>query len=160
MNFVSGTMAEKSKTIPTGAEDEENSIKLPLEWEIHPFRERKTRGIVALIIIVAFSTAAAVWMNSIFWGFFALAALFLGLARFFFPTYYIIDSKGIREIFMGTQKVVPWSRFRRAVRQGNEVFLSPFPRRHFMDRFRGLLVVAPDEKVAKFIAKKVNDAAR
>ena len=81
-------------------------------------------------------------------------------ARFFFPTYYIIDSKGICEIFMGTQKVAPWSRFRRAVRRGNEVFLSPFPHRHFMDRFRGLLVVAPDEKVAKFIAKKVNDATR
>ncbi len=98
-------------------------------------------------------------MRSLFWGFFTLAALFLGLARFFFPTYYVIDSKGIRETFMGTQKVAPWSRFRRAVRRGKEVFLSPFPRKNFMDRFRGWFVVAPDEKVAEFIVKKVNDAA-
>ncbi len=134
-------------------------IKLPFEWEIHPFEQHTGRGVFAVVIMVGASVGAAFFMRSVFWGFFAFLVLFFGVAKFFFPTRYLIDSKGIREAFLGHTRVAGWSRFRRAVRRGNEVFLSPFAKKHFMDRFRGWLVIAPNETVAQFIEKKVNDAA-
>ena len=137
-----------------------DEIELPLIWRSHPAAENRTKGIIAIIVITTAGIFSAIYMKSLFWGIFAVAVLFLGLARFFFPTDYAVDSTGVREKFLGTEKIASWRRFKRVLVHKNEIFLSPFPKKHILDRFRGFFIRAPDEKTAKFIAGMVKDALR
>ncbi len=137
-----------------------SQIKLPFRWCSHPAAEKKIKGVFALMTIILAGIVSAIFMQSIWWGFFAVFVLFLGLARFFLPTEYTIDDAGIWEYFAGTKKVSSWRYFRRAIVYDNDVFLSPFPKTHIMDRFRGWYIRTPDNEVAKYIANKVKNAER
>ncbi|MCD6595240.1 hypothetical protein J7L68_06170 [bacterium] len=135
-------------------------MKLPLIWRSHPAAENRTKGIITLIIIIIAGIFSAIFMQSLIWGFFAVAVLFLGLAKFFFPTDYAVDSTGVREKFIGTEKIVSWRQFKRILVHKNDIFLSPFPKKHILDRFRGFFIRTPDKKTAEFIAGMVKNALR
>jgi len=147
---MQSTIAEKDAI--TGNPDE---LQFPLFWRSHPAGENIGKGIFALSVIIAMGICSALFMDSFVWGLFAMSVLFIGLARFFFPTDYAIDSAGIREKFLGNERVASWRQFRWVVVKNNEIFLSPFPKKHILDRFRGWFIKAPDEKTAKFLAEQI-----
>ncbi len=136
------------------------SRMLPLRWRAHRAKEEPAKGVFAIAIIVVAGFAAAIFMDSLWWGIFAVCFLFLGLARFFLPIEYAADGTGIRERFLGVERVASWRSFRRAVVVGREVLLSPYPRKSFLDRFRGWSVRAPDEKTAAVLAELVKLASQ
>ena len=67
---------------------------------------------------------------------------------------------GLGEKFIGTEKIVSWRQFKRILVHKNDIFLSPFPKKHILDRFRGFFIRTPDKKTAEFIAGMVKNALR
>jgi hypothetical protein len=130
-------------------------IKLPLKWTSHPAADEPKKGAFAIVVIILGAFTGAFFMESVIWGLFSMAILFLGLSRYFFQTEYTIDNSGIREKFLGTHKISPWRNFRRSKIVGNYILLSPYPKRSFMDRFRAWNVRTPDKETALFIAELV-----
>ncbi len=132
-----------------------HNIELPLRWQTHRAAEEPIKGVAVIVIIIIAGILSAIFMDSIFWGFFAVILLFFGLLRFFLPTYYAVDNAGIRENFLGVKRMASWRNFKRAVVVKKDVLLSPYPKRSFLDRFRGWQVRTPDEKIAEFLKNMV-----
>ena len=130
-------------------------VELPLNWRVHRASEEPVKGILAIVIIIIAGILSAIFMDSLFWGIFAVVVLFFGLLRFFFPIEYVVDGSGIRENFIGIKRMAGWHFFKRAVVVGRDVLLSPYPKPTFMERFRGWQVRTPDEKTAAFLKKMV-----
>jgi len=134
-------------------------IAFPLRWTAHRAIEYPVKSIVVFIVIILFGFFAAIFMNSLLWGIISVLVLFLGLIRYFVPIQYAADGAGIREKFLGSERAASWRIFRRAVVVQNDVLLSPYPRRTFLDRFHAWQIHAPSEEIAQFIAKTVREKA-
>ena len=131
----------------------EDTKKLPITWTAHRALEQPAKGVISILIIILASFGTAVFMQSALWGIFSVGVLFLGLARFFLPIEYAIDNIGIREKFLGVERVASWRTFKRTIVAGKDVLLSPYLERTMMDRFRAWQVHTPDAGTAKYLAE-------
>jgi len=108
-----------------------------LDWCFHPCIENKqvTMLLGALLlgvpIIIFFS------FKDLFLSFMGGVLFFFSLSRFFLPTYYTVDDKGVKIKFLGLEKHFPWERFARVDIGKKGVFLSPYFKRCFLDNYRG-----------------------
>ncbi|MBI3925563.1 MAG: hypothetical protein HY319_08490 [Armatimonadetes bacterium] len=59
------------------------------------------------------------------------------IGRYFFPTEYSFDERGIEIRHNGRRELLDWERFAAFERDRNGLFLSPFHRRHRLDALRG-----------------------
>jgi len=139
--------------------DAKEGVAFPLHWTAHRAIENPARSAIVIAIIILFAFFAAIFMDSLMWGIICVLVLFLGLIRYFAPTQYAADSTGISEKFLGTGRTASWRMFRRAVVVQNDVLLSPYAKKTFLDRFRAWQVHAPNEEVAQLIAKIVKEKA-
>ncbi len=134
--------------------DEINSC-LPLSWTAHRAAENPKKALTILFVIVLSGIGAAFYMEALMWGLFAIIVLFIGLSGFFLPRKYLIDSTGIREKYLGQERITSWYYFRRTVVVGSDILLSPYNKRTVMERFRAWNVHTPDNNTANLIAKLV-----
>jgi len=131
---------------------------LPAKWTAHPAADNPKKSIITIIILISAGIASAWYMNSLWWGIFAVGILFLGLSRYFLPTEYSIDMAGIRERFLGHERVSSWRNFGRAKRAGKFILLSPYEKPSILDRFRGWNIYVPNKKIADLIVSLVKTA--
>ncbi len=112
-----------------------------LEWRVHPALSRP--WVTLLVTVFIFVVAFMVWvmMESQWFAVFALVVVFASLAKFYFPTSYRLDPKGIT-IKTTTQTLKKqWSLYRSYYQDKNGVLLSPFLEPSRLENFRGLYML-------------------
>ena len=128
-----------------------------LAWKVHPLWDNGVRtallaGVLVLVLgVVRLSYPEPVWT--------VLAALLLlgSLARYFFPTSYRFSEEGLEITFLGLRRARRWSEFRSYYVGRTGVLLSPFPRPHRLENFRGhyLLLGPRREEAIDFVRTHV-----
>ncbi len=113
---------------------------MSVRWTAHPARHRPAE--LALFVAVGCITLAGVaWLfEDGFLTVLAGAFLVLGVAPFLFPTRYEIDEEGVRETRMGQRRERRWADLRRVEIGSGAALVSPFARRNWLDRHRGLIL--------------------
>src|SRR5262245_10285944 len=113
---------------------------MELRWTAHPARRRPQE--IALVAGVALLTAWAVMesLRSIYLAALALAFLVASVASVLVPSHYRLDDDGVEERRLGQRKYRPWSELRRVEVGSRAALVSPFARRHWLDRYRGIIV--------------------
>jgi len=111
-----------------------------VRWTAHPARRRPAE--LALFAAVFFVTLAGIasLFQSGFFTVLAAAMLVLGVAPFLFPTRYEIDEQGVREVRLGHRRERRWQDLRRLEIGPGAALVSPFARRNWLDRHRGLIL--------------------
>lgn len=75
----------------------------------------------------------------------AVIVLFAALHTYFLPITFTFDKDGVTVDKRLFSYKYPWSRFRRYFRTTGGVVLSPFARRTFLDNFRGVHLLLPQD---------------
>jgi hypothetical protein len=127
-----------------------------MNWTIHPAKRNLSKTVLSAAFIVAFVVIVAVFYG-LFWGLFGLIILFVSVHSYFFPTAYDVNDEEIKikNIFMTQKRKL--SEFRRVYEGKNGVLLSPFRRKTFLNQFRGVFVLLPEEKerVLNFLRARI-----
>lgn len=123
----------------------------PLEWSFNPWHERPAQAWgAAAVVIVTVALVAGAGLPALVTA--ALAAgLGAALGRALLPARCALDDAGVR---WGVGPLVqrrPWSAFRRAVRAGDGVLLSPFSRRSRLDAYRAVFLPFPSRLAARLV---------
>lgn len=109
-----------------------------LAWTVHPARQEPVLKTVLLCAAIAgFSTLTAVGFGHPAYGLIYLVVLTGSMARYFLPTRYAVDGRGVTWRLV-VRRHRPWSAFRRVDARDEGLFLSPFTRPRRLDAFRGL----------------------
>ncbi|NKB66587.1 MAG: hypothetical protein GKR89_05965 [Candidatus Latescibacteria bacterium] len=109
-----------------------------LSWTAHPLQDEPPSKTALLCLIIAAVAYGVSWLyQAPLWGLFAGVVLIAAMSRYFLPTRYRIDERGVEITHLQT-RLHPWSNFRRAAIDRHGIFLSPFARRHRLDSFRGV----------------------
>lgn len=93
------------------------------------------------------------------WTILALVVLFTSLNAYFLPTTYILTDTEIiidKKLFKNN---LEWSRFRKYYITTTGIVLSPFTKRNFLDNFRGVHLLLPNEnaeEIINFIKNKLD----
>ena len=129
-----------------------NNISFPLQWRSLPVSVNRKKSIFVVITIIAIGFFAGWYMEDILWGAAAILIFYIGLIRYFMPTYYKADENGISERFIGVERKMSWRFILRTAVSNNYVLLSPYKRQNMMERFRAWSVATGSEETAQFIA--------
>ncbi|MDM7916031.1 MAG: hypothetical protein QUU85_12315, partial [Candidatus Eisenbacteria bacterium] len=133
-----------------------------LDWTIHPFAERRRRGIAVLAAILAFSVGASFYSGHVYWGLFSFAVLFLSLESFYFPTRFVLEDAKLTVIRRFSKSEREWGAFRRCLLDGNGLTLSPFSKSSWLEEYRAIrLRFGPRERdeVVRFVREHVQPTA-
>ena len=86
-----------------------------------------------------------------------LVALYMSLAKFYFPTKYVMNADGLT-VRTTTQKIKkPWSMYRSFYPDQSGVLLSPFVEPTRLENFRGLYILFNDnrDEVLEFLKDRI-----
>lgn len=128
-----------------------------IEWRVHPATRRPWLTAIVSVFILLISFLVLVATGSQWFSFFALVVLFASLAKFYFPTSYRMDERGVT-IKTTTQTLLKeWKLFRSYYPDKNGVLLSPFAEPSRLENFRGLYVMfgGNREEVIDFVSRHV-----
>jgi hypothetical protein len=116
-----------------------------MNWSVHPAKRNLNKTVLSAVFIVAFVVVVAVFYG-LFWSLFGFIILFISVHSYFFPTAYDINDEEIiiKNIFMTQKRKL--SEFRRVYVGKNGVLLSPFRRKTFLNQFRGVFILMPEER--------------
>lgn len=114
-----------------------------ISWTVHRAKEMPVRALLVGLFIVAFLVFTLRAFGPLL---FAVAVVVLATAThtFYLPVTYTLSSDGVtvdKRIFSYTYE---WTRFRRFFRTSGGVVLSPFLRHNFLDNFRGVHLLLPE----------------
>ncbi|KPK64736.1 hypothetical protein AMJ83_00665 [candidate division WOR_3 bacterium SM23_42] len=127
-----------------------------MKWTVHPAKRNLTKTILSAIFIVAFLVFVGIFYG-VFWSLFGLVVLLVSLHSYFFPTSYEAgkDEIVIKSILMTQKRGL--REFRQVYVGKNGVLLSPFRRKTFLNRFRGVFLLLPEEReeVLAFLRARV-----
>lgn len=134
-----------------------------LEWTAHPARSRPRD--VALVACVVCLTAAAVLggLRSGFLTVLAVVVLLVAVAPFLLPTRYRLTDEGVEERRFGRHRARAWSELRRLDVGPGAALVSPFARKSWLDRHRGILLLfdgADRAQVVAFLRERVEQPER
>lgn len=137
---------------PAGGDGEENLV-----WRVHPLVERPRASLVLALLLGGILGVIGWTFPEPGWVLLSAVVLFAALAKYFLPTTYRFDMEGIEVQFLGVRRKYRWDVFRRCEAGSNGVFLSPFPRPHRLDNFRGLFVLcgARRDEVLDFVRRRI-----
>ncbi len=115
-----------------------------MNWTVHPAKRNLSKTVLSASFIAAFVIVVGVFYG-IFWSFFGFIILFVSVHSYFFPTAYSINDEEvvIKNIFMTQKRKL--SEFRRVYVGKNGVLLSPFRRKTFLNQFRGVFLLLPEQ---------------
>jgi len=125
-------------------------------WTVHRARENPVKTAISALSIVLFIVFTFLSLGPAL----ALVALLvLGVAThtYFLPVSYRLNGRGVtvdKRIFQYTYE---WTRFRRFFLTRGGVVLSPFAQRNFLDNFRGVHLLLPDDcrEVIDFLERRL-----
>lgn len=117
---------------------------MQVSWTVHRAKEHPVKTTIAGIFILLFLVFTFLTLGSILT---AVAFLVLAVAThtYFLPITYTLNDSGVlvdKRIFSYTYE---WTRFRRFFLTSGGVVLSPFAKPNFLDNFRGVHLLLPED---------------
>jgi hypothetical protein len=110
------------------------------EWTAHPAK-RRPQDVMLLAMVVLFSAwAVLVSLQSAFLAVLAVVILMFAVIPFYVPTRYRLDAEGVSERRLGRHKFRAWSDLRRVQIGAGAALVTPFARRSWLDRYRGVML--------------------
>jgi hypothetical protein len=132
-------------------------VIVELRWTAHPAKRRPHHVALVVMIVLLSSWAVMVSLRSAFLAGLAAAILLVSVSAFLLPTRYKLDDDGVEEVRLGRRRFRAWSDLRRLQIGPGAALVSPFARKHWLERYRGMILYldgAPrDEVVAALRAK-------
>jgi hypothetical protein len=127
-----------------------------MKWTVHPAKRDLTRTISSGFFVTAFIVFVGIFYG-IFWSIFGFVVLFVSLHSYFFPTSYEISDEQvvIKNIFMTQRRKL--SEFRKVYVGRNGTLLSPFRRKTFLNQFRGVFLLLPEQRdeILEFLRARI-----
>ena len=116
-----------------------------MKWVVHPAKRDLTKTILSATFIMAFLVFVSVFYG-LFWGIFGLVVLLFSLHSYYFPTSYELteDLVIIKNVFMTQKRKL--TEFRKVYTGSNGVLLSPFRRKTYLNQFRGVFLLLPEQR--------------
>lgn len=125
-----------SENDPTSPDSEEG-----FAWSVHPARERPGRTVLVSLVILLVGRFVQVETGLLVAGVGAMLVLILVLQRFFFPSRYRIDTKGLSEAGVWGCRQVRWVDVCLAEIGAHGAWISELPKRHWREGRRGVHVL-------------------
>ncbi len=107
-------------------------------WHAHPARQKQTKMVIAIVVISAIAILVYLLSNTLIWSTFSALVLIIALQRFFFPSRFKIDSKGITAQYFIGKKNFDWRYIRRFNYDENGGYLSTRKIPTRLDAYRGM----------------------
>lgn len=127
-----------------------------MKWTVHPAKHDLTRTVISSFFVTAFIVFVGIFYG-IFWSIFGFVVLLVSLHSYFFPTSYEIDDDEvvIKNIFMTQRRKL--SEFRKVYVGRNGTLLSPFRRKTFLNQFRGVFLLLPEQRdeILEFLRARI-----
>lgn len=132
-----------------------------MEWTAHPARKRPRD--VALVCAVLLITAGAVLtaFQSVFLCVLSIVILTVSVSAFLFPTRYALTDHGVEERRLGRARFRKWGDLRRLSVGPGAALVSPFAKKSWLDRYRGIVVLfdgADRDAVIHILEERVGTA--
>jgi len=151
-----GTSDRSESVVKTGVHDVPGDT---LEWVSHPVKRRPWVSLaVTLFNCMCGALVHATTGSAAFTGL-ALVILFASLAKFYFPTRYVLDNEGVTVKTTTQTLKKPWSQYRSSYSDKNGLLLSPFAEPSRLENFRGLYLIFANNKdeVTAFVRARVDE---
>ncbi len=129
-----------------------------MKWQVHPAKKNITKTILSTAFIIIFVTLIAIFYN-LYWALLGLIFLIASLNSYYFPTNYeITDEEVIVKTIFSTNKR-KLKEFKKYYIGKNGILLSPFTHKTFLNNFRGIFLLLPEERneIINFIKGKFNE---
>jgi hypothetical protein len=112
-----------------------------MEWVVHPVKRRPWVSAAVSLFVVAVVVLVRVTTESQAFAALAMIIMVASLAKFYFPTRYKLDTKGVT-IKTTTQTLVKeWKLYRSCYPDKSGILLSPFVEPSRLENFRGLYIM-------------------
>ena len=133
---------------------------LPLVWKVHPFKEHWIKSVALILFLIFIIGIVQSSFKEPFLTGISLIVLVGSLLRYFFPTEYRVNHEGIQIIFLGRTNLRKWNEFKSFYLCKTGIQLSPFPRPHWLDTFRGHFVLLEKDRdvIIEYIKTRISDA--
>jgi hypothetical protein len=150
-------MPDTEPTPDSNQPAQEEPVFPTLTWSVFRAKENMRRTILAVGFILAVVIFVAVAYHPMM-ALLAILVFALALNSYFLPTTYTFDQNGIttdKTFFRYTRR---WSEFRGYIRTTGGVVISPFRHWTYLDNFRGLHLLLPQdpEPVLKYLADRLS----
>ncbi|MEO0122676.1 MAG: hypothetical protein ABIL69_01555 [candidate division WOR-3 bacterium] len=129
-----------------------------MKWQVHPAKKNITKTILSTAFIIIFLSLIAIFYN-LYWALLGLIFLIASLNSYYFPTTYeITDEEVIVKTIFSTNKR-KLKEFKKYYIGKNGILLSPFTHKTFLNNFRGIFLLLPEERneIINFIKGKFNE---
>jgi hypothetical protein len=127
-----------------------------MKWSVHPARLHRTKTIITGAFIACFLVFVTVFYGTIF-GVLGLIILFFSLHSYYFPTHYEAtdDTIIVKNIFLTQRRGL--AEFKKVYQGKNGVLLSPFRRKTFLNHFRGVFLLLPEQRdeIITFLEERI-----
>ncbi|MCK5330345.1 MAG: hypothetical protein KAK01_02975 [Candidatus Marinimicrobia bacterium] len=126
-------------------------------WQAHPARQKQTNMVIAIVVISAIAILVYLLSNTLLWSTFSALVLIIALQRFFFPSRFKIDSKGITAQYFIGKKYFDWQYIRRFNYDVNGGYLSTRKIPTRLDAYRGMHLYFNEDRteIIKRIEEKI-----
>lgn len=133
---------------------------LPLIWKVHPLKEHWVKSVTVILFLISIFTIIQSEFRQPVLTLISIVVLVGSLLRYFLPTEYRVNDEGIQITFLGRTKVRKWTEFKSFYVCKTGVQLSPFPRPHWLDTFRGYFVLFGKDKhiIVEYIKARIHDS--
>ncbi len=111
---------------------------MEVRWTADPARRRPQDIFLVAAVVLVSAWAVLVTLESPLLAGLAALILVVSVAPFLLPTHYRLDDDGIEERRVFTTRRRPWSELRRVQVGPGAALVSPFARKSWLDRRRGL----------------------
>jgi hypothetical protein len=129
-----------------------------LRWTAHPVKRRPRDAALVAMVVLFSAYGVLAFTRSIFLAVLAIAILLVSVAAFLVPTHYKLDDHGVEERRLGRRRFRAWSELRRVQVGAGAALVSPFARKHWADRYRGVVLLldgAPRDRVVAILREKI-----
>lgn len=134
------------------------SVDFPtLEWTVHPVKRRPWVSVAVSAFVIAVVVLVRITTDSPAFAVLAMVIMAASLAKFYFPTRYKLDAKGVT-IKTTTQTLVKeWKLYRSCYPDKNGLLLSPFAEPSRLENFRGIYLMFQGNanEVTAFCRKRI-----
>lgn len=131
---------------------------MELRWTAHPARRRPQDVFLIAAVVLVSAWTVLVTLGSPWLAVVAAAILVGSVASFLLPTTYLLDDDGVEERTLWGRKRRAWADLRRLQVGPGAALVSPFPRKSWLDRQRGVLLYldgADRERVVSVLRERI-----
>ncbi len=118
-----------------------------LSWTVHRARETPLKTLLAVLFVLSFLGFVVVFFEPVL-ALVGAIVLLLALNSYFLPVTFTFHQRGLtvdKRLFKAEYQ---WSQFRRWLRTSGGIVLSPFSQPSWLDNFRGVHLLLPEDDSA------------